>query len=441
MRLLPAPKRSHLLAAAILALCVSLTACDGGGSRPGSTPVQGEPSAAAPGTLQTKASILSKDAAATKHAEVTWGWLFEQSGAFAPLGKASGDGVLLAVQEINAAGGFQVGDTIYTITLEQYDSKSDPMAAAAAATELVRDKHVRVLWGPTSPGDIQVANVTQPNHVLHLCPCPERELTLLTGEGPAAGEAHWAFQVAGRQSTFLELLAKDIKREYPNYGAVGGVCSATELGKGYCQFLRDAFVAEGFEFVGERLVPADTTDFSPVLTDLQRQDPDIVMTFLDAGPATFTFVRDATELGVGEMYLVPAAPYELIEGLAGERIRDRIILAGSNPRTEIIPTSEEVNRFLQGVLKPFAGGTLPLGAGTALNTYDAVYMLVAAMEQAGSVDDTDAIVEALERVHFDGLSEDDLFFDSSHIMHSGDDICTVTSGGYQECHHVSLPGE
>jgi branched-chain amino acid transport system substrate-binding protein len=234
----------------------------------------------------------------------------------------------------------------------------------------------------------------------------------------------------------FDILASEIVENYPQHTTFAGVCSSSEIGRGYCQFVRDAFEAAGLEFVGERIVPPEATDFNAVLTELKSSEPAIVMALLDGGPATFTFLRQATELDVGEMFTIPAVPYDLLEGLAGEGIRDKTILAGANPRTELLPTDPEAAAFFEDVYRPFAGGALPLGAGVTLTTYDAVYMLVAAMQEAGSVDDTDAIAAALERVSFDGVGENDLTFDASHIMVAGADLCTIRDGGYQECHHI-----
>ena len=418
-------------------LSLLLAACGDNETTPASKTA--DPSAAltpAESAIVTFDDVLRKDPALTKRAQVEWGWLFEQSGAFSPLGKPAGDGVLIAVGEINAAGGFQVGDTIYTINLDQYDSKSDPTAALAAATELVRDKGVNVIWGPTGPGDAEAAAVTQREHVLHLCPCPHRELALLSSPEQAAGPSRWAFQTAARQSVLIDLIARELAQAHPEMRTFAAVCTASELGRSYCRFFRDSFLLAGFDVIDTKLAPPEMTDFTPVLTGLKGDDPDILLNLLDGGLATFTFLRQSWELDVGQVYLSPAVQVDLLETLSGVGIRDKLVLGGATPRTEVAPTSSKAQRFFQDVYKPFVGGTLPPGAFVALTTYDAVYMLVAAMQQAGTVDDTGAIAAALERVHFDGIGEDDLYFDSSHIMVSGADICTITQGAYQECHHL-----
>ncbi len=58
------------------------------------------------------------------------------------------------------------------------------------------------------------------------------------------------------------------------------------------------------------------------------------------------------------------------------------------------------------------------------------------MQQARTVEDTTKIAEALEQIHFDGVGEDDLYFDDRHIMIAGNDQCYIQGGQYLECFHV-----
>src|SRR3972149_3931762 len=117
-----------VLWALFTALVVAAMAC--GDSEPkfvcGSAPEDVED---VPGTGQvlTAEEILRKDADVTQRAQLNWGWMFELTGPpqVQGFGEPTSDGVKLAVQEINADGGFQVGDTIYTINLVERDTQSD----------------------------------------------------------------------------------------------------------------------------------------------------------------------------------------------------------------------------------------------------------------------------------------------------------------------------
>ncbi len=61
-------------------------------------------------------------------------------GGLAFYGQAEENGLLLAVQQINEAGGFVVGDTAYSIEVLRRDSRSDDAVGIAAVQELIRDE-------------------------------------------------------------------------------------------------------------------------------------------------------------------------------------------------------------------------------------------------------------------------------------------------------------
>ena len=64
-------------------------------------------------------------------------------GGLAFYGKSEEAGLLLAVEQINAAGGFVVGDTTYTIEVVRRDGRSEDAVAIAAVQELIRDEGSR----------------------------------------------------------------------------------------------------------------------------------------------------------------------------------------------------------------------------------------------------------------------------------------------------------
>ncbi|MCI0849528.1 MAG: ABC transporter substrate-binding protein, partial [Chloroflexi bacterium] len=97
------------------------------------------------------------------------------------------------------------------------------------------------------------------------------------------------------------------------------------------------------------------------------------------------------------------------------------------------PTSDKAAAYFERY-EEFAGGTLPPASFVSLLTYDFVYMVVAAMQQAETVTDSTKIAEALETVHYNGVAEDDIFFDERHIAVMGSDDCTVIEG-VAECVH------
>jgi ABC-type branched-subunit amino acid transport system substrate-binding protein len=437
-----------ILGVLLMTLVVAGAACDGDGAdkEKAPTPEASPTEAGTPqvtGEIITFEDVLRKDANVTERAEVEWGWMFEESGPLQAFGEPTGDGVKLAVQEINEAGGFQVGDTIYTIKLLEHDTRSDPAQTVAVAQELVRDDQVKIIWGPAAIGDPESTQITQPLQVLHICPCADREHSSLSSPEQARGDSRWAFQTLPAASGFLPIGARDNAKKYPELKTFATMCDNTEAGQRWCEMFEEAYKAEGFEHVGRELFPPDTTDFTPYLTEFRQKNPDMILNFVDPS-AQFGLLRQSWEMDVGQFYIAAVAlPYDMLEALVGEGIRDKIVSVGGVPRVALegFYTSEEVRAFFEEKYKPFRGGSLPIAAFGVLLTYDPVYMLVAAMQQAGTVEDTTKIADALEQIRFNGVGEEELYFDKSHIYVSGNDSCYITGGQYVECFHNPPPTE
>ena len=429
-------------------LAVSLAACtdDGGGNGGTSTDEPVDSGTATPftGTILTPEDILEKDGSATNEDEVVWGTMFELSGGILQgFGEPTSDGVKLAVQEINDEGGFQVGDTVYMIRLIEKDTRSDVATTLAVTQELVRDDGVNVIFGPATLGEPQATQITQPQKVIHICPCQERETTALETKELAQGDSHWAFQTLLPFSILIGNGAKLDLQNNPDTETLALLCQNTETGKDICSRTREAYEAIGVEVLAEEYFPADTTDYSPFLTRIKNAgNPDYLFNFDDPLKQA-SIVRQALELDVGGRHIA-SLPANLIRDLVGRDIT-KPVAAGAAPRQHVQPTSEKARLYFERYKAYKGGGDLPLAAFTSLLMYDYVYMLAAAMQQAGTVEDTTAIADAMETLHYNGVAEDDMFFNSRHLGVVGTDPCTVTQEPGQDvqisCEHNAPPPE
>jgi branched-chain amino acid transport system substrate-binding protein len=96
------------------------------------------------------------------------GWLPALTGPSSSSGIATNRGTILAVNEINAAGGVN-GRQIELITR---DTQSDPTKAVNAAVELMRQQKVHVIWGPGNSGEALAATpLIARTHVPHMDGC------------------------------------------------------------------------------------------------------------------------------------------------------------------------------------------------------------------------------------------------------------------------------
>jgi len=426
------PSRYRWLLAALIVLVASTAfACNEKKSTPSTTTPGATSNEPLPtvtpytGEIVSPEEILAKDGTATKEATIDWGFMFELSGPpqVTGFGQPTSDGVKMAVEEINDAGGFQVGDTVYKINLIDRDTRSDIANTVAVATELVQDKKVNVIFGPATLGETEATQITQQAHVLHFCPCQEREKNALSSVEKAHGESQWAFQTLLPYSLLISQAAKNFEAEYPDFHSMALICQNSVTGHDICDRTRDAYAAEGVDIIGDiQYFPIGTTDYTPFLTNIKRAgDPDFLYNY-DNPENTPTIVRQALQLGIGKLHL-ETVPANLVRPLTGVPLTVPVS-AGAAPRQAFMTTSQKAADFFEAY-REYKGGELPIANFVALFTYDYAYMVAGAMQKAGTVDDTTAIAKALETFHYNGVGEDDLFFNTRHLAVHGTEPCTV----------------
>src|SRR5260370_19117809 len=76
------------------------------------------------------------------------GQIEAQNGANASYGYMSSQGLALAVDQVNKAGGFQVGGKTYTIELIASDTRGDPKEASIQLKRLWETDGVKFVFGP-----------------------------------------------------------------------------------------------------------------------------------------------------------------------------------------------------------------------------------------------------------------------------------------------------
>src|SRR5258705_11162623 len=79
------------------------------------------------------------------------GQIEAQTGANAIYGWMSSQGTALAVDEINKAGGFKVGNKTYKLQLIVLDTRADPKEATAEHRRRVRGDKAQCTFGPFRP--------------------------------------------------------------------------------------------------------------------------------------------------------------------------------------------------------------------------------------------------------------------------------------------------
>lgn len=316
------------------------------------------------------------------------------SGGSANSGKDNQSGAMLAVEEINAKGGVEVGGKKYTLELVSEDDGADPKQGTTVAQKIADDKSISGVVGHYNSG---VTMAAQPIYagagLVALTPSATNpDVTVKSTKG-ADGSAMVFRMVAhdGMQGPALAVYAqkKGLKK-------IAIVDDATTYGKGMADQVEKKAKELGVEIASHESATDKTTDFKAILAKVKASGADAVM-WGGLDDTAATFAKQARELGIKATLLMPDAVctdnYITLSGGAS---------AGTICSVTGVPLEEmkEGMAFKERFEKRFAGQKVQ---GFAPFAYDAVLTLVEAIKKAGSTEPA-KVAAAMQGITATGLS-------------------------------------
>lgn len=318
---------------------------------------------------------------ASSNGEVTIGFSGPLSGPAATYGEEALKGLNMAVEDINADGGFEVEEQNYTLKLETLDDKYLPNETAANAKRLVQEEGVKVIYAPHSGGiyAMQVFNEVEDFIVMGYTSEPG-----VTEQGNSM-----TVRIPPRYDQYLEPFTE---YQMERFGKkIAFLPTASQYGKDWSEALRPVWEEKGGEVVFDESIDfSKDTDFQTIVANALEENPDVLFI---GGPSepTALVAKQARDLGfeggflimdqakLDEMAAVLGGNYELLEGTIG-----------TTPLThsDYPGTAEYIEKYKQN-------NDRDPGAESAFH-YVSLYILTEAMKIAGSVDDTQAIMAALD---------------------------------------------
>lgn len=370
---------------------------------------------------------LTLSQAAQAQEVVKIGQIEALTGATATYGWMSAQGTRLAVEEINAAGGFTVGDKSYKLELLQLDTRGEPREATVQFRQLMEGE-VKFVFGPFLTN---VFNAIEP-----IANQYNGKFLMFTG----ATSAHAALQQPDRgyllrtwnwdagSSGFGKLMVDYLKKLETKKVAM--LFQNDAFGKTAVDIYSALFKDAGIELTVEMFEPG-TKDFSAALAKLAAGEPDILFPgYSDA--VLNDIVRQSTESGFGDRFFI-------VRGSIGPALRNKDAIqdyiayvpkdfeSAEKSDPKIAKFIESYKNFYK---RDFPYDQAPLCSSSC---YDHVYMLVEAMKQAGTVDDVGKIREALLSMTHDGLWR--ITYDQTGEAVFNFDVIHVRNGGAIETVH------
>ncbi|MCO4527599.1 branched-chain amino acid ABC transporter, amino acid-binding protein [Streptococcus infantarius subsp. infantarius] len=311
----------------------------------------------------------------------------ELTGTVAAYGNAENNGVKLAVQEINKAGGVD-GKKIELVTK---DNKSENAEASTAATNLTIQSQVNAMIGPATSGAVAAASLNaQKTGVPLLTPSgTQDDLTLDTVDGVKKYVFRTTFQDSFQgqvlaQYAYSNLNAKKVVLYYDN---------SSDYAKGIAEEFKKKYQGD---IVTTATFASGDKDFQSALTKIKNLDYDAIVMpgyYTETGIIT----KQARDMGISVPILGPDGfNDDSFADLAGKANANSVYyVSGYSTKTAL---SDKANDFIKAYKAKY--GSEP-NMFAALS-YDSVYMIAKAAEGAKtSIDIANNLAELKD---FDGVT-------------------------------------
>ena len=350
------------------------------------------------------------------------GQIEAQTGILASYGWMGVQGARLAVDEINHAGGFKVGNKTYKLELISPDTRANPQEALIQLKQLLEQEKVKYVFGPflTNVFNGIEPYATENNGkflmmggatAMHAAlAAPNHEYILRTW--------NWDSGPSGFGKLMVDYLkSQGVKR-------VAMLFQNDAFGKVAVDIYTPIFKSEGIDLDIELFEPG-TKDFSAPLAKLAAGKPDYLFPgYTDA--VYYDIVRQATETGLFKRFFLVRG--SMAPGLKNKDLIDDYVAYLPKYFEEAEKTEPKVQQFIASY-KNFYKREFPYDQAPLCSSscYDHVYMLVEAMKRAGTVDDVAKVKKELMsftyhgiwNIRYDGTGEAVFGFDVVHMKKGG----------------------
>jgi branched-chain amino acid transport system substrate-binding protein len=319
-----------------------------------------------------------------KSNDVKIGHVAPLTGGIAHLGKDNENGARLAIEEANAAK-IKIGGKEVKFTLVAEDDQADPKVGTTVAQKLVDAKVVGVVGHLNSGTSIPASPIYN-----------EAGIPVISGSAtnPKLTEQGFKtqFRVVGRDDQQGPAIASYLaSSNKPALVAV--IDDATAYGEGIANEVEKTLKAANIKVLPREKGTDKTTDWKAVLTKLRGENPDAV--FYGGMDATGgPLMKQGRELGMKAVFAFgDGACTDEMAKLAGQAAEGLLCSQAG------IPALAADKKFLDAYKKRFNADPILYSPFT----YDAVNLLIQAMQKADSIDPKQYLPE-LAKIDFNGAT-------------------------------------
>ncbi len=322
-------------------------------------------------------TVSSGSANANEGGTVTVGILHSLTGPMAISEQSVVDAEVLAIEEINAAGGV-LGMQIEYI---EEDGASEPSVFATKAEKLLGEDEVVTVFGCwTSSSRKAVKSVFEDYNGLLWYPVQYEGMEqspniIYTGAAP--------------NQQIVPAIEYLIEEGYETFFLLG---SDYVFPRTANMIINAQLEAAGLNVVGEEYAAMDQTDFASIISKIEAAEPDVIVNTLN-GTGNVSFFKQMSEKGYSAddyMTMSFSIAEEEVRAIGASILKDHMVSWNYYQTTE----TPENEAFVAAYKAAYGDDRVTSDPAEA--AYDGVYLWKAAVEEAGSfdVDDVLAVIRA-----------------------------------------------
>mgnify|MGYP001227876169 FL=1 len=366
--------------------------------------------------LAVAAALASLAGVASAQTVVKLGHVAPLTGTAAHLGKDNEAGAKLAIEELNAKK-LKIGGKEVTFELLSEDDASDPKQGTAAAQKLVDAKVNGVIGHLNSGTTIPASKLYKDAGIPQVSPSATNPKYTQQGFKTAFRVVAHDGQLGG---TLGRYAVKEVKAK-----SIAIIDDRTAYGQGVADEFAKAAKAAGGKIVGREYTNDKATDFNAILTKLKGAKPDLVFYGgMDAvaGP----MLRQMKQLGIDAKFMGGdgLCTGELPK-LAGDALGDDKVICA-----EAGGVTADKAKAMEDFRAKFKSKFNMDVQIYAPYVYDAVNVMVAAMQKANSTDPKKYLSE-LAKISYDGVTGK-IVFDAKGDVKDGALTLYTYKGGKRE---------
>lgn len=310
------------------------------------------------------------------------GALVTLSGAGAAWGQGMKNAAEIAADQVNKAGGLDIGGKKYEVKVVAYDDKYQANEAVTVANRLVFEDKVQYIIGPVGSAPVlAIQPTTEKNKVI---------LMTLGFTSKALGvDKPYTFRP---NVTTAEVSQPQIDWLVKTQGikSIGALFPNDETGQQIARDLEAAYKQAGATLSTKEFFERDRVDFVPLLTRMMAGGIDAIELDGNSPTTAGLIVKQARELGFnGKIVRTGGPATQEIVNVAGKKATEGLLV--HTPIDPDLASTKAYADLYAAKYKHAMNGFSPA-------FYDGTNMLFEAMRRAGTVTDTDRVREELAKI-------------------------------------------